>query len=102
MTARHPEPVDPSARGDAVEFGPRIRQHRTAQGMSLRSLARASGLSVGFLSQVERGLSSMALSSLHTVARALDLPVSQLLAVEPEAVDESPEIVFTLTRASDQ
>jgi transcriptional regulator with XRE-family HTH domain len=84
-----------------LEIGSRIRAFREAQGLSLRRLATLSGLSVGFLSQVERGLSSIALSSLHSVATALGRSMAELFGEEPAAVPDD-SIVFTLTRAAER
>ncbi|KQQ05763.1 MULTISPECIES: cupin domain-containing protein [unclassified Rathayibacter] len=91
-------------RDDAL--GPRIRALRLEQSLSLRQLASRSGLSVGFLSQVERGLSSIALSSLHSVADALGVSLAALFGEKtPAATQEtvSPdEVVFTISRAGER
>ncbi|PRY65890.1 XRE family transcriptional regulator [Glaciihabitans tibetensis] len=96
-----PEPgSDPSSDVDAV--GPRIRAIRTAERLSLRKLAERSGLSVGFLSQVERGLSSLALSSLRSVAAALERPMTDFFGpTDADAALADDALVFTLTRAAD-
>lgn len=55
--------------------------------MSLRDLGRTTGFSIGFLSLVERGLSSISLTSLHTVAVALGVEMSAFFPgpiVQPE------------------
>jgi transcriptional regulator with XRE-family HTH domain len=56
-------------------IGAEIRRLRRDRGMPLRELSARTGLSTGFLSLVERGLSSLALTSLYTVAQALDTDV---------------------------
>jgi len=86
------------------ELGARIRAFREEQGLSLRKLAALSGISVGFLSQVERGLSSIALSTLHSVATALGRTMAEMFDVETppeEAAVPDDSVVFTLTRAAD-
>lgn len=89
---------DLSADVDIV--GRRIRSLRAENGLSLRKLADLSGLSVGFLSQVERGLSSIALSSLRNVAGAFGMTLADFFAQSPE-VESAPEgLVFTLNRAA--
>lgn len=55
---------------DAI--GSAIRNLRKERGLNLRDLSRRSGLSTGFLSLVERGLSSPALTSLQAIAKALE------------------------------
>jgi quercetin dioxygenase-like cupin family protein len=57
-------------------IGAVLRAKRQERGMSLRELSRLSSLSVGFLSLVERGRSSLALTSLANVARALGVELS--------------------------
>jgi quercetin dioxygenase-like cupin family protein len=57
--------------------------------MSLRDLSKLTGFSIGFLSQVERGQSSLALTSLHTVAKALDADVASFFPTG-EAGEEHP------------
>lgn len=57
------------------EIGPAIRELRQKQGLSLRDLSREAGFSISFLSLVERGLSSPALTSLQRIASALGTDV---------------------------
>jgi transcriptional regulator with XRE-family HTH domain len=53
------------------EIGGVIRGLRQERGLSLRDLSRLTGFSISFLSLVERGRSSLALTSLQKVAAAL-------------------------------
>lgn len=62
--------------------GKAIRTLRKEKGLSLRELSQLSGLSTGFLSMVERGRSSLALTSLNNVAKALDTDLADLFASE--------------------
>lgn len=55
----------------------RIRQMRVMQNMTLKQLSELTGLSVSFLSQVERGESSLAITSLQKIAEALGVPITQ-------------------------
>lgn len=60
-------------------LGPRIRRLRTEQGLSLSELARLSGVSKGYLSQVERSPQARpSAATLFAVARALGTSVSDL------------------------
>jgi len=63
-------------------IGAALRSRRQALGLSLRDLSRQTGLSIGFLSLVERGRSSPAITSFSNIARALNIELSQLF---PEA-----------------
>ncbi len=65
----------------AVLLGRRLRRLRESQGLSLRDLGERSGFSASFLSQVERGTSSAAISSLATIATALGTPLAPLFEV---------------------
>jgi transcriptional regulator with XRE-family HTH domain len=59
-------------------LGERIRHRRRAQKTSLKQLAERSGISIGLLSQVERGLSSPSLRVLASLADALNLGLADL------------------------
>lgn len=60
-------------------IGARIKEHRQSQELSMRELGRRTDLSVSFLSQVERGLVSVSISSLRRIADALDVSIMQFL-----------------------
>jgi transcriptional regulator with XRE-family HTH domain len=88
----------------SAQVGPRIREFRKQRGLTLRSLASRAGLSIGFLSQVERGISSIGLTALGSVASALGQSVSDFFDDAPASATASPVVVplpghFTLTRA---
>ena len=76
-------------RGEEIAaVGAAIRALRRKRGLSLRDLSRLTGFSIGFLSLVERGQSSLALTSLYKVAKALDSDVGHFFQPnggEPEA-----------------
>ncbi|MFC3502200.1 helix-turn-helix domain-containing protein [Micromonospora krabiensis] len=78
-SARPARPVDPQP----SLVGARMRQFRTERGLTLRGLAARAGLSIGFLSQVERGVSSIGLTALNSVAAALDRPVAEFFESSP-------------------
>jgi quercetin dioxygenase-like cupin family protein/DNA-binding Xre family transcriptional regulator len=63
------------------EVGWRIRSLRTRKRMTLRALSSLCGLSVGFLSQIERGLSSFSIASLRSVCQALDVSLADVLVM---------------------
>ncbi|GGK96264.1 helix-turn-helix domain-containing protein [Streptomyces flaveus] len=58
--------------------GARIRQARTARGMSLRGLAREIGVSASLISQIETGKSQPSVSTLYAITTALSVPVESL------------------------
>lgn len=62
-----------------LEMGERLRECRKRQALTMQEVADRAGLSVGFISQVERGLTGPSLSSLASIAKVLDAPVSSFL-----------------------
>lgn len=80
--------------------GGRLRQARKDAGLSLRALAKRSGLSIGFLSQVERGLSSTSLAALKELAAALDLDIRDFFGDSAPTTPARLPSSFTLTRAT--
>jgi len=63
-----------------ASLGERLRALRTARGLSLAQLAKRCSCSTSFLSQVERGLSSISIPVLGTVCEALSLSLSQFFS----------------------
>jgi len=70
-----------------VDVGARLRQLRTERGQSMRSLARASGLSTNALSMIERGRTSPSVSTLYKLAEALDVPITAFFRLGPPRQD---------------
>ncbi len=69
---------------DPKQTGEALRELRRSRGMSLRALARKSGCSPSFLSQVEQGKTSPSLVSAKRICRAFDMLVSEFLALNTE------------------
>ncbi len=63
-----------------LELSQTIRKVRQAQGMTVEQLARKSGFSKGFISQVENFRQSPSLKALVKIAEALGMPVSTLFS----------------------
>jgi quercetin dioxygenase-like cupin family protein len=102
--------------------GHHLRRFRKEQGLSLRGLSSRSGLSIGFLSQLERGLTSIGLTTLRDLAVTLGRDITEFFdetaltesarddvsgdvisttqAVQTAASTVTQERYFTLTRAS--
>jgi len=57
----------------------RLRRRRKELGLTLKEVADAAGLSVGFISQVERGLTAPSLSSLVSISKILGNEISEFL-----------------------
>jgi transcriptional regulator with XRE-family HTH domain len=86
-TARAPARLATSAPTDAsLDFGGRLRKGRTAQGLTLSNLSTASGVSIAYLSDLERGvLGNPTLDTLRAIAKALNVSLNDLLGVEEDS-----------------
>lgn len=60
-------------------IGDRLRQVRTAQRRTLREVSRAARVSLGYLSEVERGRKEPSSELLAAICAALQLPLDELL-----------------------
>ena len=66
-----------------LAVGQRIRDLRHEHGLSLETIADRTDLSIGFLSQIERGLSSPSLRVLATLADVLGVGIAALFGSRP-------------------
>lgn len=76
-------------------IGENIKAVRLENQMTLKDLSHATGLSIGFLSQAERGLTALAITSLEKIARALEVELSYFFPVKRKG---KKEIVKTYER----
>ncbi|EKF42865.1 helix-turn-helix domain-containing protein [Nitratireductor indicus] len=60
------------------ELGARLRQRRKVRGLSLQTVSGRAGVSIGLLSQIERGLTMPSVNSLSAICGALEMPVGWL------------------------
>jgi len=75
------------------DLGQSLREARLQKGWTLETLSEASGLSTGFLSQVERGLSTLSIVSLSAICRALELPIGDLFSASGPLDRDAPSII---------
>ena len=68
--------IDDIENMDDVDVGQRLRELREQRNVSMRSLAKMSGLSANGLSMIERNLTSPSVSTLTKLAKALEVPVA--------------------------
>ncbi len=66
-----------------VGIGGRLRDARTAAGMSVRELARRIGVSASHVSQVERGLASFSVRALYNAVSVLGITMDGLFEEAP-------------------
>ncbi len=64
-----PNPID-------IHVGSRVRLRRNQLGLSLKSLAKAVGVTYQQLQKYERGVNRVGASRLFNLSRALDVPIS--------------------------
>lgn len=83
---------------DTHSLGADLRALRKARGMTLADLAHSLNKSVGWLSQVERGLSEPTVTDLRHLSRLLDVPVSLLFGQSPAPSAEAGRVVRARTR----
>lgn len=76
MIAPNPDPL-------LQAVGSRLRQQRLQRDLTQKDLADLTGLSLRFLAQVEAGRGNIALTRLATLARALAIPLEELVADLP-------------------
>jgi transcriptional regulator with XRE-family HTH domain len=71
------------ARPPRVDLGAKIRARRRDRGFTLVDLAGRTGLSIGFLSQVERDITAPSLSSLALIAESLGASMHDFIKEPP-------------------
>ena len=60
------------------KFGNRVRELRTAQGLSQEALAQKTGLHRTYIGGIERGERNVSLENIQKISRALDISISHL------------------------
>lgn len=73
-----------------VSIGAKIKSLRTSKKYTLKQLSEKSGLSIGFLSQLERGMSTIAIDSLARLAEILGVDLSVFFSSAPELNSKQP------------
>ena len=81
--------------------GLEIRQLRKASLITIGDLSKLTGLSKGYLSQIERGISTPSIKALHSISRALGVTISWFFSHEdPEERDLCDVVVRASNRRS--
>ncbi len=73
-----------------------LRARRAAQGLTLRDVSAKARVSLGYISEIERGQKEPSSELLAAVAAALDLPLSEVLLDVGAmlAIEESAELLL--------
>ncbi|RVT92969.1 helix-turn-helix domain-containing protein [Sphingomonas crocodyli] len=105
------EPGRGPRRKDRINIGPAVRVRRKELKLTLKDLAERSGLSVAFISQVERGKTAPSIISLLQISEALGVNVNYFVeatqeeklirrARDPEYIDvDSPTTYIRLSNS---
>lgn len=72
-----------------IDIGQKLRQRRKVKKLSLNEVANKAGLSIGLLSQIERGISAPSLRSLDMICSALSMPLRWLF--QNDKIEDSEE-----------
>ncbi|NLW41928.1 MAG: cupin domain-containing protein [Tissierellia bacterium] len=72
--------------------GAKLKNLRTINKLTLKELSKKTGLSVGLLSQVERGISSIAIDSLAKVVSVYNMDLSEFFEKNEPKLDSDPVI----------
>jgi XRE family aerobic/anaerobic benzoate catabolism transcriptional regulator len=83
-----PAPAKPPLSGEGTAYlrrlGERVRTLRNQRGMSRKVLAKQAKVSERYIAQLEAGLGNCSIVLLRRIARAIGLPVTQLVHEGPE------------------
>jgi transcriptional regulator with XRE-family HTH domain len=84
----------PNKEAPSIDVGRRLRELREERGVSMRALARRSGLSANALSMIERGHTSPSVSTLSKLAAAMEVPIVAFFRQE----QQREKVVFCKAR----
>lgn len=83
---------------NAVKLGRDIRALRNARKMTLEKMSQQLGRSVGWLSQIERGLSVPTMEDLREIASLFDVPLSLFFGTTEAPENEQGRVVRAAAR----
>lgn len=69
------------------DLGDVLREYRQRQGRTLREVSSDARVSLGYLSEVERGQKEASSELLHSICRALNVPMSHVLRLVADRID---------------
>ncbi|MBP3223666.1 MAG: helix-turn-helix transcriptional regulator [Actinomycetaceae bacterium] len=69
------------------EIGEVLREHRNRQGRTLREVSSDANVSLGYLSEVERGQKEASSELLSHICAALNVPLSHVLRTVADRID---------------
>jgi XRE family transcriptional regulator, aerobic/anaerobic benzoate catabolism transcriptional regulator len=89
---RPPASTPPAIAPDDAQFlvamGRHVRDARERRGMARKAIAQSAGVSERYLAQLEAGEGNASVLLLRSVARALDMPLTELLDARERSVEQ--------------
>ena len=79
--------------GINASIGIKINKLRSEKGMTLKNVSVETGLSIGFLSQLERGITTVAIDTLDRIASALSVDISYFFTKDDEEKTSSKSYI---------
>ena len=73
--------------------GLEVRQLRKSSSTTISALSKMTGLSQGYLSQIERGISTPSIKALHSISRALGVTISWFFSPEMPGEQDLRDVV---------
>lgn len=77
-------------------IGDELRRHRLTQGRTLRDVAKAAAVSLGYLSEIERGVKEPSSEMLAAICAALEITVGNLVmaaGAQLQAAERSADVI---------
>ena len=81
-------------------LGEQLRHARHDSGLSIRALSSAAGVSIGYLSEIERGRKEVSSEILAAICRALNLATATVVATAAERMAAPSAEVVPMPRAA--
>lgn len=80
-----------SSEQELSKFGQEVRRRRSALNLTLEGLAERCGLTPNYIGSVELGRRDPGLSTVMSLAKALDIPPGELMGSVPKLTDQGVE-----------
>jgi transcriptional regulator with XRE-family HTH domain len=65
-----------------IKFGNKVRERRTALGLSQEELAERAGVHRTYIGMIERAEKNITLENIEKIAIALEIPLNKLMSLE--------------------
>lgn len=65
-----------------IKFGNKVRERRTALGLSQEELGERAGVHRTYIGMIERAEKNITLENIEKIAKALEIPLGDLMSLE--------------------